>query len=62
MYYITNGFTSKWLGWIFALFGALAAFGIGCMVQTNSMALVGLSVFKIPMWITGAVLTILNCW
>jgi len=60
MYYITNGLHQKWLGWIFALFGALAAFGIGCMVQTNSMALVGLSVFKIPMWITGAVLTILT--
>ena len=59
MYYITNGLNQKWLGWIFALFGALAAFGIGCMVQTNSMALVGLSVFKIPMWITGVVLTIL---
>jgi AGCS family alanine or glycine:cation symporter len=60
MYYITNGLHQKWLGWIFALFGALAAFGIGCMVQTNSMALVGLSVFNIPMWITGVVLTILT--
>ncbi len=59
MYYITNGLNQKWLGWIFALFGALAAFGIGCMVQTNSMALVGLSVFNIPMWITGVVLTVL---
>ncbi len=59
MYYLSNGLGQKWLGWIFALFGALAAFGIGCMVQTNSMALVGLSVFKIPMWLTGIVLTIL---
>ncbi len=60
MYYITNGLGQKWLGWLFALFGALCAFGIGCMVQTNSMALVGKSVFNIPVWLTGIVLTILT--
>ncbi len=59
MYFITNGLGQKWLGWIFSLFGALAAFGIGCMVQTNSMALVGESVFSIPPLISGVVLTIL---
>ncbi|HKK83122.1 MAG TPA: amino acid carrier protein, partial [Atribacterota bacterium] len=49
----------KWLGWLFALFGALAAFGIGDMVQTNSMSLVANSVFGIPQYVTGLVVTIL---
>ncbi|MDD3656708.1 MAG: sodium:alanine symporter family protein [Atribacterota bacterium] len=60
MYYITKGLGQKWLGWLFALFGAVCAFGIGCMVQTNSMALVGQSVFNIPVWITGIILTFLT--
>lgn len=38
MYYITNGLKMKWLAYIFAFFGALAAFGIGNMVQSNSIA------------------------
>lgn len=40
MYYITNGLGKgwKWLASIFALFGALAAFGIGNMTQINTIA------------------------
>ena len=38
MYYITNGLNKKWLANIFAFFGMLAAFGIGNMVQSNSIA------------------------
>ncbi len=40
MYYIKNGLGSKWawLGALFALFGALAGFGIGNTVQANSVA------------------------
>ena len=40
MYYITNGLGSnwKWLASLFALFGALAAFGIGNMTQINTIA------------------------
>lgn len=38
MRYIADGLGWKWLGWLFALFGALAAFGIGSMVQSNSVA------------------------
>jgi AGCS family alanine or glycine:cation symporter len=48
MYFIEKGLVQKWLAWLFAFFGAIAAFGIGDAVQTNSMALVGNSVFKIP--------------
>jgi AGCS family alanine or glycine:cation symporter len=59
MYFIAKGMGQGWLGWLFAFFGAICAFGIGDAVQTNSMALVGNSVFNIPMWLTGAVLTFL---
>ncbi len=40
MYYIKNGLGSKfkWLAAIFAVFGALAAFGIGNMTQINTIA------------------------
>ena len=40
MYYITNGLGKnwKWLAYVFAGFGALAAFGIGNMTQINTIA------------------------
>ena len=40
MYYIKNGLGSKWvwMGTAFAIFGMLAGFGIGNMVQANSVA------------------------
>jgi AGCS family alanine or glycine:cation symporter len=38
MYYITKGLGWKWLATLFAVFGAFAAFGIGNMVQSNSIA------------------------
>ena len=38
MYYISQGLGWKWLGATFALFAAVAAFGIGGMVQSNSIA------------------------
>ncbi|NMR96227.1 sodium:alanine symporter family protein, partial [Vibrio parahaemolyticus] len=38
MYYIEKGLNLKWLAIIFSIFGAIAAFGIGNMVQSNSVA------------------------
>lgn len=38
MYYIEKGLGLKWLGVLFALFGSIAAFGIGNMVQANAVA------------------------
>ena len=38
MYYIEYGLGQKWLGVCFAIFGALAAFGIGNMIQSNTTA------------------------
>ena len=38
MYILKNGLGMPWLGSLFALLTALAAFGIGNMVQANSVA------------------------
>ncbi|MBT1121584.1 alanine/glycine:cation symporter family protein [Stutzerimonas nitrititolerans] len=57
MYAIKNGLGKKWLwlGGAFAIFGGLAGFGIGNMVQVNSMAQAMETTFGVPMWITGVV-------
>lgn len=60
MYYIEKGLGLKWLGTIFAMLGALAGFGIGNMVQTNSVAEAVNSTFAVPNWITGIVLAVLT--
>ncbi|QEY58633.1 sodium:alanine symporter family protein [Pseudomonas sp. C27(2019)] len=55
MYAIKNGLGRKWawLGACFALFGGLASFGIGNMVQVNSMAASLTVSFAIPAWLSG---------
>lgn len=61
MYYIRNGLGKKWawLGVLFAIFAAVAAFGIGNTVQANSVADVLETNFNLPHWITGIVLMVL---
>lgn len=58
MYYIKNGMGEKWnwLGWAFALFTALAAFGIGNTVQSNSVARAAEQSLGLPYWVTGLIL------
>jgi alanine or glycine:cation symporter, AGCS family len=58
MYYLRDGLKAPWLGALFALFAAGAAFGIGNMVQTNSVADAVDSTFGVPTWITGLVLAV----
>jgi len=58
MYYISKGLNARWLGSLFALFAAVAAFGIGNMVQSNSVADALESSFDFPHWQTGIFLTI----
>ncbi|WP_102347778.1 alanine/glycine:cation symporter family protein [Bacillus sp. Marseille-P3661] len=60
MYYLERGLGQKWLGILFAIFGAIAAFGIGNMVQSNSVSEIVKSTFHIPTWVTGIILTILT--
>lgn len=62
MYYIKNGLGAKWqwLGVAFALFGAIAAFGIGNGVQANGVAQVLETNFGFNTSVTGVVLMILT--
>jgi AGCS family alanine or glycine:cation symporter len=63
MYYLANGVAWRALGRVlggsFALFAAVAAFGIGNMVQSNSVAHALQESFGIPMWQSGAVIALL---
>ncbi|AZW31835.1 alanine/glycine:cation symporter family protein [Bordetella bronchiseptica] len=61
MYAIRNGLGPRWawLGTLFALFGGLAGFGIGNMVQVNSMADALGTSFGIPDWATGVATMVL---
>jgi len=62
MYYIKNGLNAKWhwLGTAFAVFGMIAAFGIGNMVQSNSVADAMQTTFHVPAWVTGATITVIT--
>lgn len=61
MYFIRNGLGPRWawLGVAFALFGAIAAFGIGNTVQSNSIAGVLRDGYGVPTWASGLVLAAL---
>lgn len=61
MYYIKNGLSSRfaWLGTTFAIFGALAGFGIGNTIQANSVADVLSSNLGISPLLTGIVMAVL---
>lgn len=59
MYYLEKGLGQKWLGFLFAFFAAVASFGIGNMVQANSVAEPVLTYFGVPKWITGVVIGVL---
>ncbi len=62
MYYIKNGLGQKWawLGAAFAIFGAIAAFGIGNGVQANGVAQVLETNFGFNTSVTGIVLMVLT--
>lgn len=62
MYYIKNGLGQKWawLGAAFAIFGAIAAFGIGNGVQANGVAQVLEANFGFNTSVTGVVLMVLT--
>jgi len=58
MYYLTHGLGWKWLGVVFAVFASIAAFGIGNMVQSNSVSEACASSFGVPPWISGLVMAL----
>jgi AGCS family alanine or glycine:cation symporter len=59
MYVLKNGLKLPWLGAIFALLTSLAAFGIGNMVQANSVAHALHATFGLSQSTTGIVLVVL---
>jgi AGCS family alanine or glycine:cation symporter len=58
MYYLERGLGAKWLGVVFAAFTAIAAFGIGNMVQSNSVAQALQASFAVPTGASGAVIAL----
>ena len=60
MFALERGLKMKWLGILFALFAALAAFGIGDGVQSNAVAKVFNENFNVPLWIPGVAMMILT--
>ena len=55
MYALDRGLHLKWLAVLFALFAAIASFGIGSMVQSNAIANVWKENLDMPAWIVGVV-------
>jgi len=58
MYYLEHGLKQKWLGVLFAVFGALAAFGIGNGTQAKAVADLMNSTFSVPHYVSGIALVI----
>lgn len=61
MFYIKNGLKPHWawLGTSFAVFGAIAGFGIGNTIQANSVADVMNTTFDVPPLATGITIAVL---
>jgi AGCS family alanine or glycine:cation symporter len=53
MYVLERGMNARWLGTLFAALTAVAAFGIGNMVQANSIASMVEGLFGLARWVTG---------
>ncbi|MBR1415572.1 MAG: sodium:alanine symporter family protein [Prevotella sp.] len=60
MYALERGLNMKWLAMLFAVFTALASFGIGCTVQANSIALLASETFGLPTWTVGLAVSVLT--
>ncbi|MBP7461308.1 MAG: alanine:cation symporter family protein, partial [Candidatus Delongbacteria bacterium] len=60
MYVLEHGLGSRKLGMVFAFLTTFTAFGIGNMVQANSIASMVQETFHISAWITGGALMILT--
>lgn len=57
MYVLEKGMKNRPLAVLFALFTAIAAFGIGNMVQSNSIATLAKETFHISPWMSGFIMT-----
>ncbi len=59
MYALERGLHMKWLGILFAVFGGVASFGIGCATQVNAIASVCKENLGIPPAVVGVVVAVL---
>ncbi len=59
MYALERGLNMRWLAILFALFTALAAFGIGNTVQVNSISVLLNESYGISTYVTGVVVAVL---
>ena len=60
MYALERGLGMRRMAMVFAIFTALASFGIGCTVQANSIALLTNETFGVPTWVVGIVICTLT--
>lgn len=58
MYVIEKALGQKWLAVLFAVFTSVAAFGIGNMVQANSIATMLQTNMNVSPWISGGLMTV----
>lgn len=59
MYALERGLKMKWLAVLFCVFTVLAALGIGCSVQSNSISTMLYESFNVPLYVSGAVTALL---
>ena len=60
MYVLERGMKMRWLGLVFAALTSVAAFGIGNMVQANSISHMLDTTFAVSPWISGGVMAALT--
>lgn len=60
MYALAHGLGMKWLAALFCVFTAAAAFGIGNMVQANSLASLAKETLHIPPVVSGLAMTVIT--
>ncbi len=60
MYALEKGLGWKWLAILFAIFAALASFGIGSTVQANAISTLVQDQYGVSTWLTGVVLCALT--
>ncbi len=60
MYVLERGMNNKFLAVCFASLTAFAAFGIGNMVQANSISTLARDTFNISPWVSGGVMTVVT--
>jgi AGCS family alanine or glycine:cation symporter len=60
MYALQRGLNWRWMAVLFAVFTAIASFGIGNTVQANAIATVASDAYGVMPWITGTVVCLLS--